>query len=75
MSILELITVAISSFQLVNALLLPLCNRLLWRKAAGLGFGVFWFGLVWFWVFFGFGGFGFFGGGGCLGFFLVCLFS
>lgn len=36
MTILQLISVGISSFQLVNALLLPLCNILLWLKGAGL---------------------------------------
>lgn len=38
MTILQLISVEISSFQLVNALLLPLCNMLLWLKGAGLLF-------------------------------------
>lgn len=45
LSSVELITVAVSSFQLVNALLLPLCNRLLWLKDAGV-FCLFIWGVV-----------------------------
>lgn len=51
-TILQLINAEISSFQLVNALLLPLCNILLWLKDAVFCLCVYWFGFVFVTVFF-----------------------
>lgn len=58
LSSMKLITLAISSFQLINALLLLLCDTLLWLEDAGLGVGFFvclWFLIVWCFSWFCFG--------------------